>query len=204
MKSVLGAVLMLTISSNAEAQVNPDSVKWRNDCRLASQIVTHGQPANRREWAIRVLPDCGAEGGRAVAAALNLHRSGGGKAEELEELVMITSVLHDANVFRAALSIAVDPAAQERARVQAFRILYFQLTRGAVDPYESFLAASGTIHFRITDYPFTEGQPLPPTAARQVLDAARTVRGDTNNRANVRAAAGRARARACRVLANVC
>lgn len=202
-----GAWLLVTIAavpSNVQGQAQPDSVKRRNDCRLAAQVVSHGQPANRREWALRLLPDCGSDGGRAVASALASFRNGAGSREHLEQLVMLTSVLHDATVFRTVLSIAVDPSADGVARIQALRVLYFQLSRGAVDPYESFLARRGYIEVPLSDYPYTLGESLPANAAVQVRDAATVVIKDASSDADVRAAARKVYGIACYQLASAC
>lgn len=44
--------------AGAHAQSNPDSVKQRNECRLAAQVVRTGNPAPHAEWAANYLPFC--------------------------------------------------------------------------------------------------------------------------------------------------
>lgn len=40
------------------AQADPGAVKHRNDCRLAEQVLTHGQPANKLGWALNYISSC--------------------------------------------------------------------------------------------------------------------------------------------------
>lgn len=161
-------------------QVNPDSVRHRNDCRLAAQILTSGQPANRRTWALRLLPTCGAAGGVAIADALRSARAAQGWEPGLEEIVMLTSVLHDANIFAAAANVAADPSAGKAARIQAVRVLYYQLGRGRADPYESFLAGDeGLIYIGPSDYPYEVGAPVPGDAATRAAQVAATILSGT-------------------------
>ena len=57
--AVVAAIFILALSS-APAAAQSDTVPWRgytdeqhrNDCRLAHQVLTLGQPAVKREWAL--------------------------------------------------------------------------------------------------------------------------------------------------------
>lgn len=42
-----------------QGQANPDSVKLRDDCRFAAQIIDSGRPAPHRSEALDILPTCG-------------------------------------------------------------------------------------------------------------------------------------------------
>jgi hypothetical protein len=57
-------------------QATPDSVKHRNECRFARQVVVTGRPAPHLRWALGYLAACGAgEQGAAVAHALRRLRT---------------------------------------------------------------------------------------------------------------------------------
>jgi hypothetical protein len=56
--------LLVTSTSAASAQADPDSVKHRNNCRLASQVVERAVSDPKRAWAhgyIRLCDDAGAK-----------------------------------------------------------------------------------------------------------------------------------------------
>jgi hypothetical protein len=50
---------LVTIPVVVQGQSNPDSVKLRNDCRFAAQIIESGRPAPHRSEALDILPACG-------------------------------------------------------------------------------------------------------------------------------------------------
>lgn len=180
----------------AQATARPDTVQHRNDCRLAVQVLTTGHPANKRYWALAYVQRCGAEGGSALAYALEQNRNNG-QPEAVEEVVMVTSRFHDAAIFRTALDIARDESSTKPARIQALRVLYYQLGRGRVDPYESFLAAeSGEIYLILHHFACGVGEPLPADAAQQALRVAEAIEqreGDADLRAAARKVSGAAR-----------
>lgn len=171
--ATLLAVALLFLPTESAAQAQPDSVKHRNDCRLASQVLTLGQPANRRTWALRILPTCGRTGATAVAEVLRSSRQDRVWRAGLEEVVMMASVLHDAEIFSAALGVANDGSAGKAARIQAFRVLFYQLSPGRADPYESFLAQNHLAYIPPADYPSILVTPVPPDAAERVAEVAR-------------------------------
>lgn len=187
----LVAAGMMMLPGNAHSQADPDSVKHRNDCRLAAQVITLGQPANRRNWALRLLPNCGAAGGVAIAQALASYRAAQAPEQRLEELVMLTSVLHDASIFDVAAGIAVDPTAGKAARIQAVRVLFFQVSRGRADPYESFLASDEMTYLPISDYPYMVGAVLPADAARRAAQIASTIQSQSGTDADLCSAASK-------------
>jgi hypothetical protein len=181
---------------DAQATSRPDTVQHRNNCRLAVQVLTTGHPANKRYWALAYASTCGPVGGSALAHALEQNRSSA-TPESLEEVVMVSSEFHDATIFRTALDIARDQSSTRVARIQALRVLYYQLGRGRVDPYESFLVAErGEIYPIRHDYPCGVGEPLPTDAAQQALRTAEAIEqheGDADLRAAARKVSGAAR-----------
>lgn len=179
------AVLSLTITSAAEAQhqsTERAAPAWHQaDCRLAAQVLTLGQPANKRDWAVRFARSCGSVGGEAIGRALREHRTDVHTNEELELLVTSTSALIDAAIFEAALDVAGDPDAGVVARVQAVRAIYFQLHPGRLDPYESFLPGHEEAYFPLSHHE-EHGTPLPPDAHERAAVLAELLRSDADER----------------------
>jgi hypothetical protein len=190
-RPMLAATLLLLVRAQPiAAQVNADSITHRNDCRLASQVMSHGHPAGKREWALAILPSCGALGGQALSHALLGFRSASTWRSDQEDVVMVTSGFHDAAVFDAALEVAGDRAAGKAARIQSFRVLYYQLGWGRVDPYESFLAgAETTLYLPLLDHVTRTGTPLPTDACERVENVARVVVANIASDRDLRAAA---------------
>lgn len=132
---VVGACLATAAPLEAQGGSGKEGytdVHHRNDCRLAHQVLTHGQPAVRRAWALEVAPGCGALGGQALAAALEELRNASAGAE-LEAVVYAASRLTDATVFQAALRLGSDAGAGPDARVAAWRVVQYQLVPGSYD-----------------------------------------------------------------------
>lgn len=128
---------VVTTAMPARAQV-PDSILQRNECRLAHQVLTLGQPADRREWALDVIDRCGDLGGEAIASLIREYRNVSQPGGELEQVVRRTRYLVSPMIFDAAWEVAMDAGAGTVARVQSIRILLTQLSPGTLAPYESF------------------------------------------------------------------
>lgn len=66
---MLAAIGVLGAVPPAHAQQSEVSERaiLQADCRLAAQVLTHGQPANKRDWAMAMLPRCPLEGASAAA-----------------------------------------------------------------------------------------------------------------------------------------
>lgn len=103
------------------AQQAPGAVKHRNDCRLAEQVLTHGQPANNRAWALRVISNCGPLGGEAVATLLHDYKYATERTQEYEEIVLLATRLTDRSIYEAAMELSRDPEATNLARIQSIR-----------------------------------------------------------------------------------
>jgi hypothetical protein len=127
-----------TLAQSGTTQEDPQ-VHHRNACRLAHQILVHGQPANKRIWAIGYANGCGDLGGDALAAAVLQYRSGRVPNGEMEKLVESAALLVDARIFEAALSLAAHRDAVATNRVQAIRIAFHQLNPSRFESYEAFI-----------------------------------------------------------------
>ena len=135
------------IPSVARAQANPDSVKLRNDCRLAAQILEKGQPAPKYDWALAQMDRCD-PGLRVdvVTSLVRAHAYAAGTREAIVAAFNTASRFWDQRILQTLLDIAGDPAARVDARIEALAALAVYLDPQGV-PAEGFragLAEDGT------------------------------------------------------------
>ena len=116
---------MMALAESAPAQA-ADSVKLRNDCRLAAQVLRTGHPAPQRPWALSKILLCGPEGGSALSQAMRDARASADTALH-DALTAPASRFRDGTVFQAAVDVAEDVTADPVARVFAFRVLAWAL-----------------------------------------------------------------------------
>lgn len=149
-KLVIVALAALIAAGPLQAQANPDSVKHQNECRLARQVLIHGQPVAKRSWALGHFVTCGREAPEVVAQVLARHRAETGFGRELDEVVTAAGSVSDRDMALAALRITMDRAAGLGARGQALRLLYTQIRPGASVEYER-LMGSGARRDSVSD-----------------------------------------------------
>lgn len=199
---VLVACALGVVSASTLSAQHPDS-KWtgyrdvhhRNDCRLAHQVLTHGQPAEKRDWALRVIPTCGPLGGEAIADLLREYADATVRTEEYDRIVLLGARLTDHSIYEAAMALAADPDANELARVQAVRAVYYQLSPGSFDDYES-LVTPGVLPFATGTYHSSVGEPLPADAFFRARDAMAAIARDAALAERLRTVADKTRATA--------
>jgi len=97
-----------------------DNVHLRNDCRLATQVLSKGQPDPQRDWALGVVSACEETGGAAVAS---LWAAPPADTTSLDQLYRISAGILDAQVLAAAQATASDPARPTLLRMTALRVL---------------------------------------------------------------------------------
>lgn len=151
----------------------PDSVHFRNECRLMLQVLRLGQPANKWDWALHRVATCGPEGGQALSAQLDRLRGAAVRSRELDGVAAASVGFWDLSVFRTALGIASDESAGSAARIHSFRILLSQV-RPYYSPRYEDLVGSDTQMIEY-DSPFWVGEPLPRGYREAVLAAAKGV-----------------------------
>jgi hypothetical protein len=190
---LLGLALIVATAQAAGAQVDPDSIHHRNECRQAAQVVRTGEPRARITRSLLELRDCGAEGGQVLAAAFKAHQAVATRAE-LDELTRPASYLRDAALFEAGMEVAADESARPDARVFAFRIVLAAVMPGLLPTYEE-LSGGGAENMSCFGARFglegglSVGAPLPPDAAARAYDlSVRTLR-DAGTPAPVKQAA---------------
>ena len=144
-------------------------VHQRDDCRLAHQVLTLGQPAVKREWAFTIIGGCGPLGGEALVHQLRLHLNDSEPTDSLELLIWSAADLLDGALFRSALDLSRNTTAGIAARVAAVRIIYGMLDPGNHLSYRFITSTSLSIHSGFTAYP-RYGAPLPRNARQEVAD----------------------------------
>jgi hypothetical protein len=116
-------LLLALLTRPGFAQVNSDSVKHRNECRLAEQVMSTGRPEPHREWARGYIAFCGTESwARAAAVALRRARMSENR-RTLEKEWGRVRLVRDSTLFATATEIARDKSSSVPARVYAIRYL---------------------------------------------------------------------------------
>lgn len=188
------ALLTLTLApACATAQANPDSVHLRNDCRLAHQVLTTGNPRPRMQWAAEQITRC-PQVGATVADALLRHRT----STDTTELYWLTNPansLQDGRTFQAASAVLADRAASPQARVYAARVLYWLLYPSAGVYYGTLTDTNGDGHWPCVQFggsshlELVRGAPLPPNWRDELRRSATTIMRDQSQPAPVRESA---------------
>lgn len=115
-------VIVFAVPAGAQAhgQDSARAAKHRSDCRLASQVLTTGNPAPHREWALQFIGSCGSDGPAALALQWTRAR---GPGEELEQLVRSSARLRDARLYRQLRATTQDGSRPPAVRVGAMLVL---------------------------------------------------------------------------------
>jgi hypothetical protein len=128
MKCLWISTLALLLPLSAAGQANPDTVKARNDCRLAVQVVVTGHPAVKTEWAMDFVRQC-TELPTALARAIRDTRASR-DTTVLKRVTAPADWLRDGNVYSAASEVLRDRTASPEARVFAIRVLMWAALPG--------------------------------------------------------------------------
>lgn len=183
----------------AAAQANPDSVKQRNDCRLAEQVITTGHPRRHAVWASSQLRTCGGDAfSRSIAAGLERLRT----SSDTTALSVLWNrallYVNSRSVFNQGLAIAADPSASTQAREFALTGLLRMLKPDAVIWLHTVTRTDREGHYRSSFCydgvtagirPQVIGSPVDASAAARMREAGQMILGDASAPAGVRAAA---------------
>lgn len=112
--------MILPSTAVGQKSADPDSVKHRNDCRLAEQVLSTGHPEPHREWALRIVVSCGPEAADAVS---KLWKSPPSDTATLTKLFLASSQFRDARIYDAALGVVTDPSRPDLVRLTALGVL---------------------------------------------------------------------------------
>jgi hypothetical protein len=172
-------VFLLTLPRSAKAQAEPDSVKHRNNCRLAAQILATGEPAIHTQWALDQSWRC-----PETAEALSQRLRAAAGSRDTAALNAITAPaieLRDGRLFEAALAVASDQGATVEARIFAIRTLIHSMRPGGLITYDGLADREGdcygggpSVHQQIT-----AGSPLPSDYVERVHTLGRQLMSNT-------------------------
>lgn len=115
---LLGALLPSRVHGQNSA--DPDSVKHRNDCRLAEQVLVTGHPKPHRDWALQIIGSCGLGAADAIAAAWKNPPS---DTLNLSTLFLASSRYRDGQIYDAVMRVVQDRTRPDLVRVAALGVL---------------------------------------------------------------------------------
>lgn len=189
---------LLLLPQLLQAQAEPDHVKRRKNCRLATQVIETGHLAPKIAWAWQYIGVCEpSEQVQALNAAIQQARHSNDPAVA-ERALMRVVFLRDGVLFNEVMNIADDPAASTPARVVALMALaairnpqvapFFAGFVGGLDEYG--LPRGGCSKRRMHVPPYVEGpNPMPTDYVQQILSLREKLRLSTTAPADVSSAA---------------
>ena len=191
----LSVLLISALAPPLAAQSEqPDSIHWRNQCRLAAQTIASTHPAPHAGWAITVIQNC-PEGGHVLADALREVRTSRDTAL-IDAITRPAIKLRDGELFGVALDIAGDRIASIEARIFSIRTLMWAMYPGGALEYDdladlrpsgqrSCFGAGPSTHTIIT----RGATPLPPDYVARAKAVAQRLNEDAGEPRPVRRAA---------------
>jgi hypothetical protein len=168
-------------------------VRHRNDCRLAQQVLTLGQPAGKREWALDTIPACGPMGAEAVSRQL-LAAAAAGDTAALRVAVRLSSGFVHPDLFEAGAQLAERARFGPVVRVHGLRVLFMQIQPTfwvgfdeiTQPPFgDDFARAVG----RSTNQPSVQAGALPNDAGQRAASIGLAIIRDSGNARELRNAA---------------
>ena len=121
MRRALLSILVAMVPAGASAQARESiDARHRADCRLAGQVLTTGQPATHRAWALEMIDQC-QDTGPAVLATL--WSNAPSVAATLDSLTVPSVRLWDQRLFNALVTVAKSRGAADLKRVAALIVL---------------------------------------------------------------------------------
>jgi hypothetical protein len=180
--ALLGMVASPAVAQEPEYRQKREreDVQLRNDCGLAMQVLTHGQPANKREWALWRISGCDDSGPPVLA---RMWREVAADSASVDEAIYRSVRLRDRRVYDVVSAIARDRFVPALKRAAALHLLGRWAQEGLSLHFEQFFAPgfesvekNGVIHSGISDDTRFEGaEPLPATLKADVQRLARDV-----------------------------
>ncbi len=95
-------------------------VHLRNDCRLAVQVLTRGQPADKREWALATINWCDESGPPVLA---RMWREVAADSASLGYMIYRSVSMRDRRVYDVVSAIARDGSVPALKRAAALHLL---------------------------------------------------------------------------------
>jgi hypothetical protein len=103
-----------------EHGANPLLVKHRNDCRLAAQVLTAGEPRTKRDWARAYIRNCENEGPPAIVAEW---RHVPTDTAAVLQLMRASTAIRDVRIYEQVRAVAADRSRPVLIRVGAMHVL---------------------------------------------------------------------------------
>src|SRR6266581_3735986 len=135
------------------AQTHADSVKLRNDCRLAVQVLTTGVPGPQRTEALKTIGLCGGEG---VPALVKVWSAAADDRAELGLLVTATRGFVTPELVSTLFATLEQPGRTLNARVAALLVLLTYADPAVVPGFDDFVGDSSELlvhHYGAIDHP---------------------------------------------------
>jgi hypothetical protein len=143
---LLAAAILAGSPRSAAAQANPDSVRHRNQCRLASQVLLTGAPAPHKNWAWTYIDSCSpAERVSVYTHAVQQARATS-DLPELHRAIMPIVWFRDGQLFDEVMELAADASATVPARIVAFVALASLRNPQAAPSYTRFIGATTEVN----------------------------------------------------------
>jgi hypothetical protein len=161
-----------------------EDVHLRNDCRLAVQVLTDGQPADKREWALGTIARCDESGPPVLA---RMWQQVAADSASVGNLIYRSVGLRDRRLYDVVFAIAGDRSVPALKRAAALHLLGRWAEPGFILVYRPFFApgyepaerrggVSGVTFVFIDHDTQNEGaEPLPATIKADVLQLARDI-----------------------------
>ena len=190
MRTTLIVVVVFSLLPRITSAQRAEEVQHRNECRLATQIITTGQPAGKASWAASTIGTCGAAAGTGVADGIRASRTSR-DVSMLSRLGDVAVVLRDGNMFGAATDVLADASASPEARVFAARVLVLGLQPQLYMTYPQLAEGNCYGTFRGGDAtPMRGGAPIGPELIDRARSVGARVQSDSAAPPPVRRAAG--------------
>jgi hypothetical protein len=129
MTFLAGGLMLWNTAASAQRLPEAADARLRNDCRLASQVLTTGEPHTKKPWALSTIGSCPESGPPALAAAwrrIDTDTAG------LTQLYVQSRDMRDQRLFDAAVA-----GASDAHRPRLIRLLMVSLLVTYVDPHDA-------------------------------------------------------------------
>jgi hypothetical protein len=140
---LIATILLMASQPLASQEVEPAiEAGHRNNCRIASQVLTTGEPHPRLDWARRQIGSCPNEAPTIWAASW---RSIGPDSAAITHLLGSSSRFRDSRLYVAAREVVADASRPEVVRVGAMLLLARYVEPGNAIVFQSLRPPVGQI-----------------------------------------------------------
>jgi hypothetical protein len=184
--AVLGVSARPLVAQDSERRQKRESedVYLRNDCRLAVQVLTRGQPADKREWALGTISRCDESGPPVLA---RMWREVAADSASLSYAIYRSVSMRDRRVYGVVSAVARDRTLPALKRAAALHLLGRWARPGLGLPYKQFFVpgyepaemygGTSAVALRYIDHDSQDegAEPLPATLKAEVIGLARDI-----------------------------